>query len=408
MKKLLVLSGNHSQIPVIQKAREMGHYVITCDYLEENSGHQYANEHYKVSYTNKEAVLALAQFLKIDGILCFTVDAAAPTVAYVAERLGLPSHPYKSVEILSNKEMFRAFLRKNYFNVPKAKGYSSLEEAKADFSNFKLPVMIKPVDSSGSRGISKIYSIEQLEEKIETALQYSLVKRFIIEEFVEKVGYQVGGDGFFVEGRLVFRCFSNGHFSSDNINPFVPIGGSWPSEMPQHIQDKIHNEIQKIIHLLQLKTGPFNFDIQIDEEENVYVIEMGARNGGNLIPQVIKYATGVDLIEYSIKAALGEECNGLTMVEPKGYWSSFIIHSQKKGLLKEMVIDEDIQKKIIEYELMVKPGDLISTFTGTHEKLGNIILKYESMEEMLEKMDNTINSIKIIVEENVSSKKVCI
>ncbi|MGE7947223.1 ATP-grasp domain-containing protein [Lysinibacillus sp. NPDC093688] len=405
MKKLLILGGEFDQIPAIKKAREMGHYVITCDYTKENAGHRYANEFYNISYTDKEAILDLAKLLKIDGIVCFSTDAAALTVAYVAELLGLASNPFKSVEIVSNKDRFRAFLKENNFNVPKAKGYHSLEEAKADFYNYKMPVMVKPVDSSASRGVSKINSLDLLQEKVENALKFSHVKRFIIEEYIENYGYQVEGDGFSVNGQLVFRCFANGHFISKSlnpVNPFVPTGPSWPSNMPEHIQNKIHIEIQRLLKLLNMKTGAYNFDIQIDEQENVYFLDMGARNGGHLIPHVTKYATGIDMIEYTIKAALGEDCRDLTMVEPNGYWSSYLINSQNSGIFKGIEIDDEFKKNnIVEYDLTVKINDFISAYTGSNTKLGTMVLKFSSIDEMLEKMDNMENWIKIIVEDSV-------
>ena len=405
MKKLLILGGEFDQIPAIKKAREMGHYVITCDYTEDNAGHQYANEYYNISYTDKGAILDLAKSLKIDGIICFSSDAAAPTVAYVAETLGLASNPYKSVDIVSNKDKFRAFLTENNFNVPRAKGYHSLEEARVDFHNYKMPVMVKPVDSSASRGVSKIDSLDLLQEKVENALKFSKVKRFIIEEYIEKYGYQVEGDGFSVDGQLVFRCFANGHFISKSlnpVNPFVPTGPSWPSNMPEHVQNKIHVEIQRLLTLLNMKTGAYNFDIQIDDQENVYLVDMGARSGGHLIPYLTKHATGIDMIEYAIKAALGEDCRDLTMVEPHGYWSAYLINSQNSGIFNGIEIDDELKKNnIVEYDLTVKIDDTISAYTGSNAKLGTIVMKFSSMDEMLEKMDNMPNRVKIIVEDSL-------
>lgn len=392
MKKLLMLGGSHFQVPAIKTARLMGHYVITCDYLEENPGHQYAHEYHNVSTTDKEAVLSLAKLLKIDGIVCYASDPAAPTAAYVAEKLGLPTNPYKSVDILSNKDLYRDFLAKNGFNVPKAKGYNLLEEAKVDFHTFKMPVMVKPVDSSGSKGVAKIDSIDLLEEKVDVALSFSRVKRFIIEEYVEKFGYQIAGDGFSVNGRLVFRCFANQHFEENSVNPFVPIGNSWPYNMPEYVHKKIHNEIQRALQLLEMKTGAYNFDIRIDNDENIYLMEIAPRNGGNLIPQVTNYATNVDMVEYTIKAALGEDCSNLTLIKPKGYWSCYVIHSEKIGVFKKMEVNEDFRKNnLIECKLFVKPGEKIFAFTGSNMTLGMMILKFESMDEMLEKM-NTISS----------------
>lgn len=400
MKKLLVLSGDSYHIPFIKKAKEMGCYIITCDFFEHNPGHQFADEYHNVSYMDREGVLALAQSLQIDGIICFAADEAATTVSYVAEQLGLPSHPYYSVEIINRKDLFRAFLEKNNFHVPKAKSYPSYEEAKEELHHFTMPVIVKPVDSSGSRGVAKITSAEQLEEKVKQALSYSKVKRFLIEEYIEKHGYQVGGDGFSVDGRLVFRCFSNNHLSDANVNPFIPLGGSWPSILTHSLQQKIHDEIQRLLDILQMKTGAYNFDIRVDKNENVYFIEMGARNGGNLIPHIIKYATGIDLIEYSIKAAIGEDCSDLEMVHPKGYWSCYTINSKKSGKLKRIEMKEELKEmNVRECELLVEPGGEVSAFTGSDKKIGSIILSYSTKEEMLEKMDHMEEWMTVIVEE---------
>lgn len=405
MKKLLILGASHSQLPIIKKAKELGHYVITCDYIEENPGHKIADEYYFISNTDKEAVLALAKLLSIDGLVCFASDAAVSTVAFVAEKLGFPFHPYKSVEILSNKDLFREFLKDNNFKVPRAKGYRTVEEAKADFHVYKMPVMIKPVDSSGSRGVSKIDSIELLQDKVELALSFSSVKRFIIEEYIENGSYQVGGDGFSVNGRLVFRSFTNGHFPALNINPFVPIGGSWPSIMPKSLQNKIHDEIQRVLEVLNMKTGAYNFDIRIDRLENIFILELSPRNGGNIIPLVTHYATGVDLIEYSVKSALGEDCSDMVMADPKGYWSSYIINSQQSGIFNGIEIDEDLRvNNIVEYDLHVNLGDAISAFTGSNEKLGTMVLKYSSINEMLNKMENMEKWVRVIINEPINSE----
>lgn len=399
MKRVLMLGGSHFQAVSIKKAKEMGLYVITCDYLPDNPGHKFADEYYNVSTTDKEAVLALAQKLNIDGIVCYASDPAAITQAYVAEKLGLNGNPLSSVEILSNKDKFRKFLSDNNFCTPLAMGFETVEQAKSKLHKFKLPVMIKPVDSCGSKGVSILKDPDKLEAQVESALSYSRNKRFIIEEFVEKKGYQIAGDGFSVDGKLLFRCFANEHFDIKSDNMFVPIGESWPYNMPKHVHNKIHQTIQRAFDLLKLKTGAYNFDIRIDNDENVYLMEIGARNGGNLIPQVTKYATGIDMVEYTIKAALGENCSDLKMVEPNGFWSCYMVHSDKPGILTDVIVDDELrQNNIVEFEMMYKPGESVSAFTGSNGTLGTMILKYGSMEEMLYKMDNMKKYVNVTVE----------
>ncbi|MBR4632944.1 MAG: ATP-grasp domain-containing protein [Elusimicrobia bacterium] len=399
MNKVLLLGGSHLQVPSVKKAKELGYYTITCDYLPNNPGHKFADEYHNVSTTDKEAVLKLAKKLKIDGIVCYASDPAAPTAAYVAEKMGLPGQPYKSVEILSDKELFRNFLTENNFNVPRTKGYSSIEQAKKEFKEFKLPVMVKPVDSSGSKGVTKISKYEKLEKSIEYALSFSRVKRFIIEEFIEKDGYQIAGDGFSVNGKLVFRCFANDHFILNNGNLFVPTGASFPSNKPLKIHNKVHNEIQRLFTLLNMKTGAYNFDIMLDKNENVFLMEIGARNGGNLIPQVIEYATGVDIVEYTIQAAIGKDCSNLKMVPTKGFWAYYAVHSKETGNLKAININEELKKNnIVEQIMMCNIGDNVNSYIDSTGTLGIMILKFSSMDEMLYKMDNMDKFIQVIAE----------
>lgn len=397
MKKVLLLGGSHFQVPSVKTAREMGYYVITCDYLPDNPGHKYAHEYHNVSTTDKEAVLELAQKLKIDGIVCYASDPAAPTAAYVAEEMGLPGNPYKSVEILANKDKFRKFLTDNNFRVPRSSGFSRYEDAVASFCQFRQPVMVKPVDSSGSKGVTKISGIDELKTACEYAMTFSRAKRIIIEEYVEKKGYQIAGDGFSWNGELVFRCFANEHFNKEG-NPFVPIGESWPYSMPRRVHDRVHQEIQRVLSLLNMRSGAYNFDIRIDEEENPILMEIGPRNGGNLIPQVTKYATGIDMVAYTIKAALGEDCGDLKMVEPQGFWSCYMVHSQRPGIFEGIKFDSSFRERnVVEFDLLCQKGDEVDAFNGSNGTLGTLILKFATMDEMLSKMDNMENNVKVLV-----------
>lgn len=399
MKKILLLGGSKQQIVAIEMAKKQGYYTILCDYLTENPGQYYSDEFYCVSTTDKQAVLDIAREEKVDGIVAYGSDPAAPTAAYVAEKLSLPTNPYKSVDLLTNKDKFRTFLEEHEFCTPKAKGYSSVEEARNEIGEFKLPVIIKPVDSSGSKGVSKLVNVDRLEEKVKIALGFSIKKRIIIEEYVEMSGYQVAGDGFTVDGQLTFRCFANDHFNQSGLNPYVPISASFPYDNSKEIHDKIHNEIQRLFNLLEMKTGAYNFDVRVDEEENIYIMEVGPRNGGNFIPQVTKYATGVDMLKYTIKAAMGEDCKEIKMSEPKGFWSYYAIHSPKSGVLSEIRINEQVKKKnIVESHLNYKIGDKVPAFHGANGSIGILIMKFDSMEEMLNMMDYSDSWIEVVVE----------
>lgn len=399
-KTILLLGGSAQQIVAIETAKKLGYYTVLCDFLSDNPGQSYADKFYLTSTTDKEAILEVAKKEKIDGILAYASDPAAPTAAYVAEKLGLPGSPYESVEILCNKDKFRKFLEENDFCTPKAKSYISTKEAEKDIKAgvFKFPVIVKPVDSSGSKGVSQIDDAEDCIETLEYAMAFSRGKRIIVEEYVVKYGYQIAGDGLSVNGELVFRYFANDHFNPKCVNPFVPVSASFPYNMPKEVQDKVHNEIQRLISLLNMGTTTYNFDMRIDKDYNVYLMEIAPRDGGNYIPQVIKYATGVDLIEFSVKAAMGEKIEIKRCAEGSGYYAYYAVHSLKDGVLDEIKIADEAKDKIIENHIVKNKGDEVKAFTGANTTLGILIMKFESMEEMLDMMDNSEKWINIITE----------
>lgn len=400
MKKILLLGGSAQQIVAIETAKKLGYYTVLCDYLSDNPGQYHADKFYLVSTTDKEAVLEVAKKEKIDGVLAYASDPAAPTAAYVAEKTGLPGNPYDSVEILCNKDKFRKFLAENGFCTPKAKGYSDIKSALNDIKSsfFKMPLIVKPVDSSGSKGVGKIENDADAIEKLEYAMSFSRAKRIIVEEFVEKYGYQIAGDGLSVEGKLVFRYFANDHFDPKCINPFVPISASFPYNMPSEIQNKIHNEIQRLLSLLKMKTCTYNFDMRIDRDLNVYLMEVAPRDGGNYIPDVIKYATGVDLVECSVKAAMGEQIDCSGFGSPSGFWSYYAVHSYNDGVLKDILISDEAKKHIVENHIIKKASDKISSFTGANTTLGCLLMRFDSMEQMLDMMDNSEKWIEVVLE----------
>lgn len=390
-KKLLLLGGSAQQVIAIKTAQRMGYDTVLCDFLSDNPGQYTADKFYLVSTTDREAVLAVAQNEQIDGVLAYASDPAAPTAAYVAEKMGLPGNPYESVEILCNKDKFRKFLKEHGFRTPEAKGYARVEDALQDIRQgvFKYPVIVKPVDSSGSKGVSRIDRYGQAEECLEYAMSYSRRHHIIVEEFVEKFGYQIAGDGLSIDGRLAFRYFANDHFDARCRNPFVPVAASFPYYMPEAVQEKIHSEIQRLLTLLAMRTSAYNFDIRIDKDYNVYLMEIAPRNGGNYIPQVIRYATGVDLAECAVKAAMGEEIILPANIHPQGFWAYYAVHSLKDGILDRVVIDAEMERNhIVEKHLVAEPGEEIHAFVGANSTLGILLMKFDTMEQMLQQIEN--------------------
>lgn len=398
MKKILLLGGSMQQIPSIKKAKELGYYVITCDYLPDNPGHIFADEYHNVSTTDKEAVLSLAKELMIDGIVAYASDPAAPTAAYVAERMGLIGNPYESVNLLTQKDLFREFLQKNGFCCPQSGGYDSFEEAERDIERYSFPVMVKPVDSSGSKGVVKIYGKEELKAAVDEALTYSRRKRFVVEEFIVKKGYQISGDGFSVDGKLVFTSYGNELYSGKGTREYVALGEFWPSLLTPEQKEKVDCELQRLITALGMKTSAYNIEVILDKDDNVYVLELGPRNGGSYIPQLIQYATGVDLVEYTIKGYMGEDVSDLNMKPTTGVWSNYMIYSTQSGHYKGIWFDEEFKKNnLLNVYCTYNVGDEVHAYQNTTHSLGTILFRADTVEEMISITENIERYYKVLV-----------
>ena len=396
MKRVLMLGGSIYQTYAIKEAVKMGYYVITCDYLPGNPGHKFAHEYHNVSTTDKEAVLALARELQVDGVVAYASDPAASTAAYVCEKLGLSTSPFRSVEILSKKHLFRKYLADNGFNVPKANSYTRFEEAEQDLKNFHLPVMVKPVDSSGSKGVNKLTDPAQLKAFFEDALSYSRDKIVLIEEFIVKNGPQISGDAFSVDGKLVFHCLGNEFYSTKVDKDFAPLGECWPTVMPQEVIDTLAEDLQRLITSLGMRSNAYNVEAIYSTDGKVYILELGARSGGSLIPQVTALATGVDMVPYVIKAAMGEDCSDLKMAPVKGFWSNYMAHSNETGLYDGIEYDKEFgEKHLVDYVTDTQLGDPIHKYRDAQDCVGELILKYGSQKEMFEVIENMDRYFKI-------------
>lgn len=394
MKKLLLLGGARYLLPVIKTAHALGLYVITCDYLPDNYAHRYADAYYNVSIIDKEAVLQLAKELAVDGIMSFACDPGVETMAYVCEKLGLPCvGSYEAVLTLQDKVRFRDFLRKNGFNVPHARGFSACAEFLENAAEFHFPVIVKPADSAGSKGVTRLDSTQDAAQAIERALAYSKTKRFIVEEFIEKQGDSSDCDCFSVNGKMVFVSFSNQKFDPQATNPYTPAGYTWPPQMPAQAQAYLAAELDRVCKLLGLGSSVYNVETRVGKDGKAYIMEMSPRGGGNRLSEMMRYVAHTDLIEQAILAALGEPCKIEAMPHYEGYWYEHILHAQSEGAFINVQIDEDLQKHLVERDLWVKKGDFVHKFTGANETIGTLIFKFESLQDL----ENTVKDNKTLI-----------
>ena len=398
-KKLMLLGGIRYLLPVIKTAHEQGYSVITADYLPDNIAHKYSDEYVNVSIIDKDAVLKVAQEKQIDGIMSFGVDPGVVAASYVQNQMGLPSFgPFESIEILQNKDKFRAFLAKHGFNVPKAKGFSTKDEALSDLSWYEFPMIVKPTDSAGSKGVTRVDNIEQLTEAIDFAFNHSISKHIIVEEFIEKKGCSSDTDCFSLDGKLTFVSFNAQRFDEHATNPYTPAAYSWPSTFTKEQEDYLTSEIQRLITLLGLKTVVYNIETRIGTNGKPYIMELTPRGGGNRLCEMLRYATGVDMITAITCAIVGDPIIETIEQKPyKGNWAEFILHADKSGIFEDLIISQTLQAEIVEKDIWVRKGDYVEGFEGANNAIGTLVLKFQTAEELEYAITHQREWLKVVV-----------
>lgn len=394
MKKILLLGGSAQQIVAIKTAQKHGFYTVLCDFLPDNPGQYEADKFYLVSTTDKEAVLKVATDEAVDGVLAYASDPAAPTAAYVAEKMGLPTNPYQAVETLCNKDRFREFLRTNEFNTPVAKGYG---EKNVDTSIFSLPVIVKPVDSSGSKGATVLRDWNGLDKALDFAFSFSRSHRIIVEEFIEKKHeYLIGGDIFVDDGKVVLWGLLNCH-RDETVNPLVPVGKSYPLLLDKEDEESVHVTLQSMVDKLGLKFGSVNVELVVDKNNRVWPIDVGPRAGGNMIPDLLGMVFGVDVVKMAVLAAMGEQLNCKIGTETP-FYATHNLHSNKNGTYKRIEFSDELEKRIVKKCLYKKDGDKVEFFDNAAKALGIIFMKFDSQEEMSSILGNINKYYKVVVE----------
>lgn len=378
----------------------MGLYVITCDNNPQNPGHAYADEYHNVSITDKEAVLALARELKVDAVVNYILEAGIQAAAFVQEQLGKPTSPYRSIHTLSNKILFRQFLKDNGFATPKV--YATKEAEGTVVAEhpeeIEYPVVVKPTDLWGSRGFSKVLRQEDLQNAIDYAMDNSLHGEIIIEQFIEPWHSPVEGDGFGVEGKLTAHLWGDCYGDPDAPNFVTPVLYCFPSEKPKQLMDKFDSELQRLMDLLHMKTNAYNVEARFDDKGNVYLMEVAPRNGGNALTDILGHATGRDSMVGTLRAALGEDCSEMTAEPCHGYWCNYVVHSNVDGIFDCVWMDEEFKNNnLVSFTSYIEKGEEVHAYTGTNCSVGMLIAKFPDRESQHAFMSNPSKFFKVLL-----------
>ena len=355
-------------------------------------GQQYADRFYLVSTVDKEAVLQVARDEAVDGVIAYASDPAAPTAAYVAETLGLPTNPADAVNILCDKNRFRSFLAENGFHSPLSCSYADAAAAAADIDRFELPVIVKPVDASGSKGVTVLDSAEEIGKAAEFARSFSRSGRILVEKYIEKgYPYVIGGDVFVADGIVRLWGLMDCHRDS-RVNALVPVGKSYPTGLTPETMREVRTVIQGIISKLGIMFGAVNVELIVDRNGAVWPIDFGPRCGGNMIPRLMNYIFGTDIARLSVQTAMGEQVT-VTAGEPDACYATYNLHSDRDGVFAGVYYSDAVQPYVMDQCLYEEPGAPVCYFDNASKAVGIIFLKFPDrtrMNAILEHIDEHI------------------
>ena len=379
-KRIMILGANDGQVKVIEKALHLGYYVITADIHKDAPGHTISDEQLYIDITNKDIVLQEALRLHIDGITPYWSDILAPVSTFVAEQMNIPGNSIRTIELMTHTQLFRQFLADNGFPAPKAKGCRTIEEAIAFFNSIDTPAIMKPVDSSGSKGVFKICTKENIMEYFNESMKYSIQGIVILEEFIETDLPQQDGDIFVIDGRVSLWGICEQH-KDTCLAPYTPASLILPSSIDRETDEKARRLIQELITALNYRIGPCNVEYIVSRDGRIFILDIGPRNGGNMIPQVIHHALGYDITSMTLQAAVGD--NITIKEEPHElYAASIIVHTDREGVYHGITIDKHLQQHFCDSIYLKKKGESVSRFRSGKDTIACLVFSFSNKEEM--------------------------
>jgi biotin carboxylase len=396
-KRLLFLGAGHFQVPAIQAARELGCFVIVTDNVPGNPGHGLASVSENVSTIDLEACLALARKHGVHGVMTYGSDVSTPAVAYVAEELGLPGNPFKSATILQRKDLVRAFQKQHGLNHPVflvLESGAELTRYAAELATFPFPGVVKPVDASGSKGISIVRSEADLNVALPQAAAFSRKGLLILEQLLEQDMLELDGDVWIKGGKLAFRHYGHNYFSK-NRPSMVPMGEIFPGYFSDRICEELDAQFEALIRGLELRDGCMNFDGAVSGGK-VYLFDVALRNGGNYVPLLIQRSTGFDITRAAVCSALGVEfpCPGRAATEPRPV-ASYVLNANEEGVFDGIDIASELREYVCDEKLFVARGAHVLPFTRGDRALGMLIFAFPDMHVMREKMGRVEDLVRI-------------
>lgn len=376
MKKILILNGTISEIPIIMQAKEMGYFVVTSGNMPDLPGHSYADAYLPADYSDGEEILRLVKENGIEGIVSCANDFGVITSSYVAEQMGWPGHDtYEHSVLMHHKDLLMQYFEKKKIPAPWFRIFSDEMEADKFCKNCEYPVIVKANDLTGGKGIARADCPAEARRAVRSAFSMSRDKHILIEPFLE--GIQQSIVVFLVNRQIVVTSSSDIYCMR---NPYLVQAETYPATDFEQVRAQLHDIIHKMADDLALADGILSFQyIVVDGVP--YIIDMMRRCFGNETLLLADEMTGFPWEKAYIMASLGLDCTAITRTAPTSrYCGHFGIMAEKNGVIHSYAIPDDIEKRLFKKTINMRPGDIIANCMT--EKIAHIYFRYDDFDQM--------------------------
>jgi len=390
MKQIMILGASVLQVPIIQRAKALGYKVIAVDMNPKAVGFQYAHKALVISTIDTEKIYKAALDEGIDGILTAATDMPMRSVAVVAERMGLVGISEDTAMQATDKYLMRKSLAEHAVPVPKFNRTASIEEYRKLVTSYEFPYIVKPVDSSGSRGVFLVNSEETRSEGFHYAKKHSRSGDILVEEYLQ--GREISVETVSDHKQIHFLAITDKQTTGPPY--FVEVGHSQPTSLDELVQEQVREVTRATINAMSIENGPAHTELIITAE-GPKVVEIGARlGGGSITSHLVPLSTGIDLLGLCIKIAMNEKI----VLEPgKNRASAVRFFTPSKGTIQAIHGLEDARgvKGVQIIDFFKGEGDQVENLRNGADRVGFVIAAGDRVAEAIESCEKAIDLIDI-------------
>lgn len=384
MKKIVVLGGGDYQLPLIRAAKQQGYYVILCDFRENIPGKLESDVHYQVDTLKYKDVISVCQQENPDGIVTNS-EPAILNCTKIANELGLVSNPVESIALLTSKHLFRRLQKEVGCFCPKSFVVSNIDELVENIGKISFPIIIKPSANSGTRGTQKVekYDIQVINKAYEECYRFSRNALVEVEEFIEMPSlWTIEGEIFVHKGKILWDgLFST--YRSEKL-PMVPMTYLAPLLIDRSRFFKIKTAVEKIFSSAKIIEGEFNLEGYFNNDDEFFIIEINARQGGLFLPDFVYRHSGIDYNKLLVTTSVGDDSywNELMRFERETKnVTNHAVFSVKSGLYGGIFIDSIIKDFIVDVIELKKENDRLRPALNATDIVALVKLQFRDIEE---------------------------